>query len=47
MTSHYEEIRWKLDQEREKTRMFRRHLARTPYRMFARRYVLGMEEPVR
>ncbi|MFF3140410.1 hypothetical protein ACFVRU_01425 [Streptomyces sp. NPDC057927] len=47
MTSHYEETRWKLEQEREKTRMFRRHLARTPYRMFARRYVLGMEEPIR
>lgn len=32
LTSHYEELRWKLGQEREKTRMLRSYIQRLRFR---------------
>lgn len=37
----YEQQRWALEQEREKTRMLRRHVQRLRYAHFRPRYVMG------
>lgn len=41
MVLQYEQQRWALEQEREKTRMLRRHIQRLRYAHFRPRYVMG------